>query len=132
MDVECTKATYLSGREVVVLAVLMVLQDRVFPLLAWGIVIWAVVVLKWLAVYGILQMVLENIAAYGTVEMVLQSIAAYGNLHFAGPGVGLSVLATHVPLFCDTSCLGLRLCSCAVQVPSQLQSQGCTHCLLGT
>ena len=41
-------------------------------------------VLKWLAVYGAVQMVLESIAAYGTVERVLKSIAAYGNLHFAG------------------------------------------------
>ena len=43
-------------------------------------------VLKWLVVYGAVQMVLESIAAYGTVERVLQSIVAYGNLHFAGGG----------------------------------------------
>ena len=78
------------GREVVVLKALMDLQDRVYPLLAWGFVIWVVMVLNWLAVLGIVQMVLESIAAYGTVEMVLQSIVAYGNLHSAGLGVGLS------------------------------------------
>ena len=68
-----------------------------FPFIGLGIMIWVVMVLKWLAVYGAVQMVMESIAAYGTVERVLQSIVAYGNLHFAGVGEGLSGLATHVP-----------------------------------
>ena len=91
------RKTYIIGGEVVVFEALMVLQDWVFPLLAWGFVIWAVMVLKWLAVYGVVQMVLESIAAYGMVEMVLQSIVAYENMHIVGLGVGLSVLAAYVP-----------------------------------
>ena len=43
-------------------------------------------VLKWLVVYGAVQMVLESIAAYGTVERVLKSIAAYGNCTLLGWG----------------------------------------------
>ena len=55
---ESVRATYLNGREVVVLQALMVLQDRVFPLQALVFVTWAVVVLQYMVLNGTVQMVL--------------------------------------------------------------------------